>query len=59
LCGADLAGGKCCALVRDGGVIRPATPSLDGWRLLTACTPEHLIDLTHRHRDLVNARQQG
>jgi hypothetical protein len=45
LCGIDLSGAPVCALVADPAVVRPAVPSLDGWRLLSACSPQHLTVL--------------
>jgi hypothetical protein len=50
LCGAGVADGRVCGLVADAAVIRPNEPALNGWRLLTACTREHLLELTARYQ---------
>jgi hypothetical protein len=50
LCGADLADGRVCGLVADPTVVRPTEPSLNGLRLLTACTREHLLELNGHYQ---------
>ncbi|GIH17866.1 hypothetical protein [Rugosimonospora africana] len=48
LCGVSVAEERVCGLVADAAVVRPNEPALDGWRLLTACSREHLLELTTR-----------
>jgi hypothetical protein len=50
LCGASVVDERVCGLVADVTVVRPSEPALNGWRLLTACTREHLLELTARYQ---------
>ncbi len=42
---------RVCGLVADATVVRPNEPALNGWRLLTACGHDHLLELTARYQD--------
>ncbi|GAA5189725.1 hypothetical protein GCM10023322_43050 [Rugosimonospora acidiphila] len=46
MCSVELRDDACCALVADPGVVDRDDPSLNGRRLLTACSPQHLAELT-------------
>lgn len=50
LCGASVSDERVCGLVADPTVVRPNEPALNGWRLLTACSREHLLELTARYQ---------
>ncbi|MFD8708468.1 hypothetical protein ACFV1W_38805 [Kitasatospora sp. NPDC059648] len=39
------------ALVPDSSALHPSDPELDGRRVLTACTVEHLAELVQQYRD--------
>ncbi|MFH9347707.1 hypothetical protein [Kitasatospora sp. NPDC017646] len=39
------------ALVPDSSALHPSDPELDGRRVLTACTVEHLAELVEHYRD--------
>lgn len=41
---------RVCGLVADATVERPNEPALNGWRLLTACGRDHLLELTARYQ---------
>ncbi|MFB6838951.1 hypothetical protein [Streptomyces sp. NPDC056361] len=58
LCGTLIpVGSEIYSLVSDSSAVHGHDPSLDGRRILTACSVEHLADLQHdyRQRPFVNA----